>query len=123
MTGWSDQEQADGIPFRETEDDPARLKYTGHYYPHFDFSHIAFRLTTPLTAEKLKLTLNGTPLPIKTTRDVGVEHTIWQIELPLGMIKGSKAFELAISAPGWRVRDFALLGDPIRDVHLAQLES
>lgn len=123
LTGWSPPNQNADISFRETEDDPALLKYTGHYYPHFDFSHIAFRLARPLTAEKLKLTLNGTLIPIKTAHAPATPRTIWQIELPLGMIKASKAFELAIGVKGWPVRDFALLGDPIRDLHLAQLES
>ena len=123
LTGWSQPNQKAGILFRETENDPALLKYSGHYYPHFDFSHIAFRLARPLTAKKLKLSLNGAPIPIKTTNTMASPRTVWQIELPLGMIKASKAFELAVGVKGWPLRDFALLGDPIRDLHLAQLES
>ena len=50
------------------------------------------------------------------------KQSLWQIPLPTGLATSISKFELTITAPNWPVTDFAVVGEPIRDLHLALLD-
>lgn len=98
--------------------DAALLKYTGHWHPHFDYSHLVFWLDQPTAARQCRLTVNGTALPIAEDAEGAAGQRVWQVPLPEGFVKQSSRFELQLVAPQWPVCAVAVTGDRIRELHL-----
>jgi hypothetical protein len=109
--------------FRALGTPPGEFKYLGHFYPHFDYEYLVLRLAEPQSLAGVKLTLGGQPLPIPEDLTTAPPRLIWQIPFPNGLILATKSLDLAIAAPGWKLRALALAGEEIRDLHLRTLEA
>ncbi|MDA0284487.1 MAG: DUF1501 domain-containing protein [Planctomycetota bacterium] len=121
FTGWS-RPIGEGLArHRRTGESPAVIAFTGMFHTQFNYSHCVFRLAEPLSLDGLSLTAGGRAIPIPEDLLKQGEQTLWQIPFPAGLATSSSKFELTITAPSWPVTDFAVVGDPIRDLHLAQL--
>ena len=92
------------------------------FHTHFDYSHSVFRLAEPRSLEGVTLAASGRAIPLPEGLIKQGEQTLWQIPFPAGLVASSSKFELTITAPDWPVTDFAVVGDPIRDLHLALLD-
>lgn len=133
--GFSDSEQAwqvagCGEPVgagrtrpRGLSEQPASVKYLGHFYSHFDYGHLVLRLAEPQSLAGVKLSLSGRPLPIPDDLTAAAPRDVWQIPFPNGMIAATTQFELEVTAPGWKLAALALVGDEIRDLHLRTLDA
>ena len=121
LTGWSEPIGESLSRNRSTGDAPAVITFGGMFYTHFDYSHCVFRLSEPRSLEGVSLTAAGRAIPIPEDLKKQGEQTLWQIPFPTGLATSSSKFALTITAPNWPVTDFAVVGDPIRDLHLAQL--
>ena len=86
------------------------LKYTGHFYNHFDYSHTVFRLAKPAAISDVTLKVNGRELPIPQELHSAKPQTIWQVPFPAGLIRSISTFELTIENADWELSDFALCG-------------
>jgi len=94
------------------------IKYLGNFYGHFNYSHAVVRLAEPKKIDEVTFTVNGEEIAIPQELAESEAKTIWQIPFPQDYLKTAKSFEAKLSAPGWKVTSFALLGDRIRDMHL-----
>ncbi|MCY2962179.1 MAG: DUF1501 domain-containing protein, partial [Planctomycetota bacterium] len=99
----------------------ARLKYKGFYYNHFDYGWLVLRLAEPRSSAGVKLAVGDTPLPIPADLAAASPSAVWQIPFPQGLMSALGTFELRVTAPGCKLTDVAVVGDKIRDVHLALL--
>ena len=70
----------------------------------------------------MQLSLAGRPIPIPDELAAGGAKSVWQIPFPPSMISGTKTMEITVEAPKWQIADMALVGDVIRDIHLARLD-
>ena len=122
LQGWS-QPAGDGVARHRTIDgESATVTYTGIFYSHFDFAYAVIRTATPRKIDGLRLSLNGRPLPIPEELKTTSPSTVWQIPFPEGMIHATKTLAMSISAPGWQITDFAVVGEQIRERHLSYFE-
>jgi hypothetical protein len=122
LSGWS-APQGKGLAQHRltTKPGPSILKFTGDFYTHFDYSHIVLRLAEPRPLTDVVLTVSGKPLPISEALKPAEPKQVWQFPLPAGMVQSIKTLELSIKAKDLPVTDFAIVGDRIRDLHLARL--
>jgi hypothetical protein len=107
---------------RSLGDEPATVEYVESFFGHFDYGYLVLRLSEPQKLDRLKLSVGGTPIPIPPELAAVEAQALWHIPFPAGVIKATKSFQLQIEAPQWKLTDLALVGDPIGDLHLAQLE-
>ena len=107
---------------RKTGDSPATIAFSGMFHTQFVYTHCVFRLAEPRSLEGVTLTAGDRAIPIPDDLLKQGEQTLWQIPFPPGLSTSSSKFELTITAPNWPVTDFAVVGDPIRDLHLALLD-
>ena len=122
FTGWSEPTDKGLSRHRKTGDSPATIAFGGMFHTQFVYSHCVFRLAEPRSIEGVTLSANGRAIPIPDDLLKQGEQTLWQIPFPPGLSTSSSKFELTITAPNWPVTDFAVVGDPIRDLHLALLD-
>ena len=109
--------------YRQINAKTANLKYLGVFYTHFDYTHIVLRLAESRSASELKLTLRGRSIPIPDELADAGPQRLWQVPIPQGDIAAipyplSKAFDLGITAPGWKLTGLAVVGEKIRRRHL-----
>jgi len=122
LTGWTAAEGSGLKRHRGPGKKPATIKYLGHFYPHFNYGFLVFRLAEAATADGVQLSLAGRPIPIPDELAAGGAQSVWQIPFPASMISGTSTLEIAVNAPKWQIADMALVGDVIRDIHLARLD-
>ncbi|MBT6154698.1 MAG: DUF1501 domain-containing protein [Planctomycetaceae bacterium] len=122
LTGWTAAEGRGLKRHRRPGKKPATVKYLGHFYPHFNYGFLVFRLAEAATADGVQLSLAGRPIPIPDELAAGGAKSVWQIPFPPSMISGTKTMEITVEAPKWQIADMALVGDVIRDIHLARLD-
>ena len=109
--------------YRQVDAKTANLKYLGVFYTHFDYTHIVLRLAESRSASELKLTLRGRSIPIPDELADAGPRRLWQVPIPQGDVAAipyplSKAFDLGITAPGWKLTGLAVVGEKIRRRHL-----
>jgi hypothetical protein len=121
LTSWSEPIGQGLSRNRKTGDSPATIAFGGMFHTQFDYGHCVFRLAEARSLEGVTLTASGRAIPIPDTLLKQGEQTLWQIPFPPGLAKSTPKFELTITAPNWPVTDFAVVGDPIRDLHLATI--
>ena len=124
LTGWS-QPLGEGPQRHRTtsETSPAVIKYRDFFYGHFDYGLCVFLLAEPRPLREIQLTLHGRAIPLPSDLVQQKPQILWQIPFPQNWIKSAKEFTLKIEAPGWQVTDFALVGERIRELHLARLDA
>ena len=122
LTGWSEPIGKGLSRHRKIGDEPATIAFGGMFHTQFDYSHCVFRLAEPRSLEGVTLTAAGRAIPISNDLIKLGERPLWQIPFPAGLATSSAKFELTIAAPDWPVTDFAVVGDRIRDLHLAMLD-
>ena len=122
LTGWSEPIGAGSALHRVIEDAAATIAFNGMFHTQFEYSHCVFRLAEPRSLDSVSLTVSGRTIPIPEELLKQGEQTLWQIPFPPGLSTASSEFKLTISASGWPVTDIAIVGDPIRDLHLALVE-
>jgi hypothetical protein len=122
LTGWS-APRGEGLAQHRltTAPGPSIIRFTGFFYTHFDYSHIVLRLAEACPLTDVVLTVSGKPLAVSDDLKPDRPGTIWQLPLPAGMVQSIKTFELAITSPRLPVTDFAIVGQKIRQLHLAEL--
>ncbi len=123
LTGFSAPVGKGHQRFRELGKRSAKVKYLGHFYPHFAYTHPVFRLAEPRSIREAKLSVHGRMLRVPEDLASGAADYVWQIPFPEGLTGSIKSFELEIDAPGWKVTDIALVGDKIEPWHLERLAS
>ena len=121
FTGWSEPTGKGLSRHRKTSDSPVTIAFGGMFHKQFVYSHCVFRLANPRSLEGVTLSASGRAIPIPDELLKQSEQTLWQIPFPPGLSSSSTKFELTITAPNWPVTDFAIVGDPIRDLHLATI--
>jgi hypothetical protein len=121
LTGWSDPAGGGLTRHRALGKQPATIQFTGRFHNHFDYSHLVLRVAKPQAIAGVKLSLNGREIPIPEELAADAPAALWQIPFPAGMIAATSTFQLQIEAPNWPVTDLALVGAPIRDLHLHRL--
>ena len=118
LTSWSNP-AGEGIDRnRRVGKTSSSIKYEGMFYGHFNYSHAVIRLAEPRKIDDLTFTVNGEEIAIPQELKDAEANTVWQIPFPQDFLKTAKSFEATLSAPGWKVTSFALVGDAIRDMHL-----
>ena len=122
LTGWSEPLGKGLSRHRKIGNAPATIAFGGMFHTHFDYSHSVFRLAEPRSLEGVTLAASGRAIPLPEGLIKQGEQTLWQIPFPAGLVASSSKFELTITAPDWPVTDFAVVGDHIRDLHLALLD-
>ena len=122
LTGWSEPIGKGLSRHRRTGDAPAKVEFKGMFHKQFDYSHCVFRLAERQSLDGVTLSVSGRAIPIPEALIKQGQQTLWQIPFPAGMAKSISKFELTITALNWLVTDFAVVGDPIRDLHLAMLD-
>lgn len=123
LTGWSEPVGEGLARHRRTGETPASIVFGGLFHSQFDYSHCVFRLAEPRSVDGVQLSVAGRDIPIPAAFLDQGEKTLWQIPLPAGLAASLSKFDLTITAPDWPVTDFAVVGDPIRDLHLNQLQN
>jgi hypothetical protein len=123
LAGWSEPVGNRLQRYRSLSEAPATITYKRLFYLHFDYAWIAFRLAEPQPIRGIRLVAGGRELPIPADLINSEPSTMWQILLPNRWWDSMKTLELSLTAPGWKVTDMALLGDPILDVHLKQVKA
>lgn len=118
FTGWSEPTDKGLSRHRKTGDTPVTIAFGGMFHKQFVYSHCVFRLSEPRSLEGVTLSASGRAIPIPDDLLKQGGQTLWQIPFPAGLSSSSSKFELTITAPNWPVTDFAVVGDPIRDIHL-----
>lgn len=121
LAGWSDPAGSGLQRYRQIGDQPATIQYQRMFYNHFDYGWLVFRLAEPMSLQGVKLTSGAKAIPIPDSLFQNKPGTIWQIPFPPGLVASIKTFEVSLQAPGWKVTDIAVVGDPILDVHLKLL--
>jgi len=121
LTGWSEPAGEGLSRHRRTGDTPATIAFGGMFHKQFDYSHCVFRLAEPRSLEGVTLTASGRAIAIPAALIEQGERTLWQIPFPAGLATSTSKFELTIAAPDWPTTDFAVVGETIRDLHLARL--
>jgi hypothetical protein len=109
--------------YRQVDANGANLKYLGVFYTHFDYTHVVLRLAESRLASELKLTLRGRSIPIPDELADAGPRRLWQVPIPQGDISAipyplAKAFDLSITAPGWKLTGLAVVGEKIHRRHL-----
>ena len=109
--------------YRQVNAKSANLKYLGVFYTHFDYTHVVLRLAESRSASDLKLTLRGRSIPIPDELAEAGPQRLWQVPIPQGDISAipyplPKAFDLVITAPGWKLTGLAVVGEKIHRRHL-----
>lgn len=122
LSGWSKPIGKGLARHRKVGDSPATITFSGMFHKQFDYSHCVFRLAEPRSLEGVALSISGRAISIPKELLEQGKQSLWQIPLPPGLATSISKFELTITAPNWRVTDFAVVGDPIRDLHLAMLD-
>ena len=122
LVGWSEPTGVRAERYRAIAEQASIVRYLGLFYTHFDYGYLVFRLAEPADMSKVHLALRDQPIPVSHELRDAPPDTLWQIPFPSGMIAQlpfpeNKAFDLAIRAPGWKVTDMALVGDPIESWH------
>ena len=107
---------------RRIGDTSVTVKYLGHFYSHFAYSHLVFRLAEPKVVGEAKIVVRGQAVPIPDELASAAANTIWQIPFPEGLTASINSFELKIEAAGWGITDMALVGGKIEPWHLQKLE-
>ncbi|MFQ5733982.1 MAG: DUF1501 domain-containing protein [Planctomycetaceae bacterium] len=120
LAGWS-APQGTGLTAHRTAKSAAAIEYTETFYAHFAYSHLVFRLAEPAKIDRLSLSLNGKPIPVPADLAKSKPTNLWHVPFPDGMIKATKHFRLRITCPGWQLCDVAIVGDRIRDIHVARI--
>jgi len=109
--------------YRQVDANGANLKYLGVFYTHFDYTHVVLRLAESRPASELKLTLRGRSIPIPDELADAGPRRLWQVPIPQGDISAipyplAKAFDLSITASGWKLTGLAVVGEKIHRRHL-----
>ncbi|MFM8582901.1 MAG: DUF1501 domain-containing protein [Planctomycetaceae bacterium] len=112
-TGWSRHR-----PLSETA---ARVAYRGFYYNHFAYGWLVMRLAAPAVCAGVSVSVSGTPIAIPAELANQPPATVWQLPLPEGLMGQISRLEVVVKAPGWQLADVAVVGDPLKPVHLAGL--
>jgi hypothetical protein len=124
LANWSEPVGSGLSSHRALTDHPATAKYLGLFHSHFDYGWLVLRLAEPQPLSSLrKLTVGSTDIPLPAELVSAPATDLWQIPFPPGLISATKTFELALTAPGWKVTDLALVGDRIRALHLRCLSA
>lgn len=123
VAGFSEPAGDGLLRHRSLSETPARVKFKGFYYNHFDYGWLIVRLADPAKLAGTRLQIGSTVIPIPDTLDASQLRSIWQIPLPRGLMGSLSTLEISLQAPGWQVTDLAVVGDEIRDEHLALLDS
>ena len=120
LTGWSKATGQGLNRCRHTGETSSSIKYNAFFYIHIhlDCGNLVFRLAEPQSIEGCELKLAGRAIPIPEEPQQQGKQSVWQIPIPAGMVAGTKSFDLSLTAP-----DFAVVGDPIRNLHLRQVEA
>ncbi|MFP6768793.1 MAG: DUF1501 domain-containing protein, partial [Planctomycetaceae bacterium] len=123
IAGFSDPVGTGLDRYRQVNVKSANLKYLGVFYTHFDYTHVVLRLAESRSASELKLTLRGRSIPIPDELTDARPQRLWQIPIPQGEISAipyplSKAFDLGITAPDWKLTGLAVVGEKIHSRHL-----
>ena len=105
-------------PLSET---PARVTYRGFYYNHFAYGWLVLRLAAPAVCAGVSVSVSGTPIAIPAELARQPAGTLWQLPLPEGLMGSISRLEVVVKAPGWQLADVAVVGDPLKPVHLAEL--
>jgi hypothetical protein len=105
-------------PLSET---PARVTYRGFYYNHFAYGWLVLRLAAPAVCAGVSVSVSGTPIAIPAELASQPAGTLWQLPLPEGLMGSISRLEVVVKAPGWQLADVAVVGDPLKPVHLAEL--
>ena len=121
LTGWSDVAGEGLLRHRRTGNTPVTIAFGGLFHSQFEYSHCVFRLAEPRILEGVTLTASGRVISISNDLLNESKQAIWQIPFPQGLTGSMTKFELTITAPDWPVTDVAVVGDLIRDLHLAQV--
>lgn len=121
LTGLGDPAGVDPNRYRPLGDAPARMRYLGFYYNHFDYGWLVIRLAEPQSLAGVKIAVGETPVPVSEDLLNGPPRTLWQIPFPPGLMGGLTALELRLTAPGWKPTDVAVVGDPVRELHLQMI--
>jgi hypothetical protein len=122
LTGWSEPAGEGTQRHRKSGESTAKIKYRDFFYKHFDYGYLVLRLAEPKSIDGVTLTLAGRAMPVSDELKTRGAQSVWQIPFPSGMIGGTSAFELSIDAANWSVTNIAVVGDEIRDLHLATLK-
>lgn len=123
VSGWSESLNCEGRQHRLVGEAPAGLTFKGMFHRQFAYTHCVIRLAEPQPIETAVLTVAERAIPIPDELKQLGAQSIWQVPFPGGLTTSLSRFELKLSAPGWAVSEIAVVGEPIRDVHLQMLES
>lgn len=123
LTGWSEPTGKGLSGHRKTGDSSATIAFNGMFHKQFDYSHCVFRLAEARSLEGVTLSVSDRAISIPEELLQQGEQSLWQIPLPPGLATSISKFELTITAPNWPLTDFAVVGDPIRDIHLDLLNT
>jgi hypothetical protein len=123
VTGFSEPAGEGLARHRSLGEAPARVKFKGFYYNHFDYGWLIVRLAEPARLSGTRVQIGSTVIPIPEEVDGTQPAALWQISLPRGLMGSLSSLEISLIAPGWRVTDLAVVGDAIRPEHLQMLGS
>jgi hypothetical protein len=117
LSGFGELSGAGFERHRALGEQAATARYQGVFLGHFDYGWLVLHLALPRSLADVKLSLSGSPLPVPEDLLAAGPATLWQIPLPAGLILSKQSLEVTIQAPGWQIRDIAVTGDAVRDVH------
>lgn len=122
LAGWSAPQSPriairglDGNSYRAVAKETATLRYRLHYPSHMHYAWLAFRLAEPRSLGGVSIRLSGREVPIAAKLKEAAPRQLWQLPLPEGL--SLRELSLELTAPGWPLTDFAILGDPIEEWH------
>ncbi|GAB4154083.1 MAG: hypothetical protein Tsb009_30620 [Planctomycetaceae bacterium] len=117
LNGWSEVQGLGKARYRVPQSG-ANVQYTEVFTSHFDYRYVVLRLAKPHKLTDMKLSLGNRDVPLPAELRSSAARKLWHIPLPAGFVKPIKNLTIQLEASNLPVREIALVGDPIRPLHL-----